>query len=181
MHADQEFFEVSTNATEYYVSFTNDVRLGSAVLNFSVVLNETFWDSPVDQIYVQLAGDSTILDILGLQSDGLDSQRIETVSLSELNGEVGFSIYYTMFPSDSITYPYDFSLTITVLVIGLASGNNNINNDVTRSIHGRINLPLGKITLSFQCLQMVQCEYTMSSISLVYIACNLPLFESNGV
>ena len=122
IHADQDLFEVSTNATEYYVSFTNDVTLGTAVLNFSVVLNETFWDSPVDQIFVQLAGDSTILNILGLQSDGLNSKRIETVSLSELNGEVGFSIYYTMFPSDSITYPYDFTLTIAVLVVGHTSG-----------------------------------------------------------
>ena len=127
------------------MSFANSVSVGTAVLNFSVVLNESFWDSPVDRVFVELDGDEVILDILGLKGDGQDGQDLESVSLSETEGVIELSIYYTMAPPNSATYPYDFNLTVNILVVGLAFGNFHINNNENRLIHGKITLPPGII------------------------------------
>ena len=122
MYPDPENFTVSTNATEYYTSFTSDVTVGSAVINFSVVLNHSYWDTPVDTVHVELMGDSTTLNILGLTSDGERMQTLPSISLSETNRAVEFSIYYNMIPPETAPCPFDFNLTMKIIVVGQASG-----------------------------------------------------------
>ena len=143
--ADPEDFTVSPNATEYFVSFANDTPLFTAVTTFSVVLNHSYWDSPVDRVFVGLVhvgADDTILDIVGLQSNGADTHDIEEVLILETNREVEFSLYYTMLPPDTISFPYDFSLTLEIRVIGQASGAFFIHN-AEGFLNGRITI--GKI------------------------------------
>ena len=123
--ADPDDFTVSPNATEYYVSFANDTPLGTAVTTFSVVLNHSYWDSPVDRVFVGLVhvgADDTILNSVGLQSNGADTYNIEAVNISEANREVEFSLYYNMVPPDTVSYPYDFSVMLEIRVIGRVSG-----------------------------------------------------------
>ena len=139
LYAD-EGFRVATNATEYYTAFQNDIDLGTPVLNFSVVLNHTYWNSPVDRVYVGLEGDSTVTGILGLRSDGASTDSIESISLSDSNTAVAFSIYYTATPPQSVTYPYDFNFSMDIRVIGLALGTFLIT-AVAGSASGRITLP----------------------------------------
>ena len=122
---------MATNATDYYASFTSDVSLGSAVLNFSVVLNLTYWGSPVS-LQVELISNSTILDIVGLQSNGADQLNIDSV----IDRETVFSIYYNRTPPETVTYPYDFNLEIDVLVIGQQSFD-----IICAHVNGRITLP----------------------------------------
>ena len=139
--ADPEDFTVSPNATEYFVSFANDTPLFTAVTTFSVVLNHSYWDS-VDRVFVGLVhvgADDTILDIVGLQSNGADTHNIEEVSISETNREVEFSLYYDMIPPDTVSYPYDFSLTLEIRVIGQASGTFLIHN-AEGFLNGRITI-----------------------------------------
>lgn len=142
-HPDPEYFTVSTNATEYYTSFTSDVHVGTAVINFSVVLNHTYWDNPVETVFAELIGESTTLDIFGLTSDGVDSQTIPDTSLSEANTAVEFSIYYSMTPPDTVAYPFDFNLTINIIVVAQSSGTITIIN-TDGFARGRINPQPGR-------------------------------------
>ena len=120
--SDAENFTVSTNATDYYATVPNDTPLGTAVLNFSVVLNNIYWDSPVDRVFVQLSGESTALSIFGLTASGTDSQSVENIFLSGINEGVVFSIYYSTMPPTMIEYPHEYSLTLSISVIGQSSG-----------------------------------------------------------
>ena len=122
MCSDADNFMVSTNATDYYATVPNDTPLGTAVLNFSVVLNNIYWDSPVDRVFVQLSGESTALSIFGLTASGTDSQSVENIFLSGVNEEVMFSIYYSTMPPAMIEYPREYSLTLSINVIGQSSG-----------------------------------------------------------
>ena len=133
---------MSPNATEYYVSFANDTLLGTAVITFSVVLNHSYWDSPVDRVFVGLVhvgADNTILNSVGLDSNGSDTHNIEEVEISEESREVEFSLYYTMVPPDTVSYPYDFSLMLEIRVIGQASGTFDIE-EANRFLNGKITI-----------------------------------------
>lgn len=109
----------------------------------------------MDAVHVVLRGDSTTLNVFGLTSDGANVQTIQSIRLSETNRSVEFSIYYNMIPPETVSYPFDFNLTMDISVSGRASGSFQFIS-IDGLAKGRIDLQAGR---AIYFLQVPQWRY----------------------